>query len=76
MNPSSDTDDEMRADYSDLFATQTPVRSNYYEQAMRAKQMVQIDKDLLDAFPTAAELNATPRGPVESSKHVHNRAAA
>ena len=53
----------------------TGVYGKYYEQAMRAKQMVHIDKDLLEAFPSAVELNAALRGLVEASRHVHNRAA-
>jgi hypothetical protein len=37
MNPNSD---DMKDDYSELFATQTPVRGKYYERAMRAKHLV------------------------------------
>lgn len=67
---SSTTDDDMRDDYSDLFAKQEPVRGKYYERAMRAKRLVEIDADLLEAFANAQELNAALRGLVEASKHV------
>ena len=64
------TDDDMRDDYADLFAQQQPVCGKYYERAMRAKRLVEIDSDLLEAFPNAQELNAALRGLVEASKHV------
>ena len=54
--------DEMREDYSDIFATQTPVRGKYYEQAMRAKRLVQLDSDVLSLLPTAKDVNAALRG--------------
>ncbi len=66
----SSTTDDMRSDYSDLFARQTPVRGKYYEQTMRARRMVEIDEDLLKAFPSAKELNAALRGLVEAARHV------
>jgi hypothetical protein len=71
---SSTTDDDMRDDYSELFARQEPVLGKYYERAMRAKRLVEIDEDLLDAFPDARELNAALRGLVEASKHVKRAA--
>lgn len=64
-------DDDMRSDYSDLFARQTPVRGKYFEQAMRARRMVEIDEDLLQAFPSAKELNAALRSLIAASRHVH-----
>ncbi|QTD44445.1 hypothetical protein [Ottowia testudinis] len=66
----SSTTDDMKSDYSDLFARQIPARGKYYEQAMRAKRMVEIDEDLLKAFPSAKELNAALRGLVEAARHV------
>jgi hypothetical protein len=76
MNHSSNDlpDDGMRADYSDVFARQQPVRGKHYEAAMRAKRFVQIDADILESFPNRAELNAALRGLLEASKHVHQRA--
>jgi hypothetical protein len=68
MNRNSD--DDMLEDYSHLFAQQTPVRGKYYERAMRAKRLVEIDEDLLKAFPNKTELNAALRGLIEASKHV------
>lgn len=59
-----------KGDYSDLFARQMPVRGKYYEHAMRAKRMVEIDEDLLQAFPSAKELNAALRGLVEAARHI------
>lgn len=67
---SSTTDDDMRDDYSDVFAQQTPVQGIHYERAMRAKRLVEIDADLLQAFPNAQELNAALRSLVEASRHV------
>ena len=61
----------MQDDYSELFAGQTAVRGKYFETAMRAKRLVQIDEDVLKAFPTSYELNAALRGLLEASKHVH-----
>ncbi len=71
MNPNSD---DMKDDYSELFATQTPVRGKYYERAIRAKNLVRIDDDVLTAFPSASELNAALRGLIDASKHVHLKA--
>lgn len=67
---SSTTDDTMKDDYTDVFAGQTPVRGKYYEQAMRARRLVEIDADLLGAFPDAKELNAALRSLVEASRHI------
>jgi uncharacterized protein (DUF4415 family) len=68
MNPNSD---DMKDDYSELFATQTPVRGKYYERAMRAKHLVELDQDVLEAFPTKVDVNAALRSLIEASKHVH-----
>ena len=68
MNNNSD---HMRDDYSDSFSGQTGVRGKYFEAAMRAKRLVQIDEDVLKAFPTTGELNAALRGLLEASKPVH-----
>lgn len=62
-------DDDLRPEY-ELDYTQG-VRGKYYEQAMRARHLVEIDADLLEAFPTARELNAALRGLVAASRHVH-----
>ena len=62
---------DMRDDYSDFFAGQSCLRGKYFEAAMRAKRLVQIDEDVLKAFPTTEELNAALRGLLEASKHVH-----
>ncbi len=62
--------DEMKDDYSEDFAKQTPVRGMYFERAMRAKRLVEIDEDLLPQFADAKELNAALRSVVEASKHV------
>ena len=70
----STTDDTMRDDYADVFASQVPVRGKYFEQAMRARRLVEIDADLLDAFPDAKELNAALRSLVEASRHVKQTA--
>ena len=51
------------------------VRGKYYERAMRAKHLVQIDDDLLEAFPSSVELNAALRSLLEASKHIHKKAA-
>jgi hypothetical protein len=67
---SSTTDDDMREDYTELFVCQQPVRGKYLERAMRAKRLVEIDADLLEAFPDARELNAALRSLVEASRHV------
>ena len=72
MNPNSD---DMKDDYSELFATQTPVRGKYYERVMREKHLVELDQDVLDAFPTKADVNAALRSLLEASKHVHLKAA-
>lgn len=69
MSDTTDSDD-MRDDYSELFAQQTPVRGKYFERAMRGRNWVEIDADLLAAFSDARELNAALRGLVEASKHV------
>ena len=69
------TTDDIQRDYSALFARQAPVRGKYFEQAMRAKGLVEIDADLLEAFPSARELNAALRNLVEASRHVHAPAA-
>jgi uncharacterized protein (DUF4415 family) len=68
MNPNFD---DMKDDYSELFATQTPVRGKYYERAMREKHLVELDQDVLEAFPTKADVNAALRSLLEASKHVH-----
>ncbi len=68
MNPNSD---DLKDDYSDLFATQTPVRGKYYELAMRAKHLVELDQEVLEAFPTKADVNAALRSLMEASKHIH-----
>jgi hypothetical protein len=65
--------DDMREDYSDIFASQTPVRGKYYEQAMRAKRLVQLDSDVLSLFPTAKDVNAALRGLAQASQFVHGR---
>jgi len=71
---SNTTDDDMRDDYTDVFARQEPVRGKYLERAMRSKHLVEIDADLLEAFPDARELNAALRSLVEASKHVKRAA--
>ena len=68
MNSDSDN---MRTEYADSFAGKIGVRGKYFEAAMRAKRLVQIDEDVLKAFPTTGELNAALRGLLEASKHVH-----
>ena len=68
MNSNSDN---MRDNYADSFAGQSGLRGKYFEAAMRAKRLVQIDEDVLKAFPTTEELNAALRGLLEASKHVH-----
>lgn len=68
MNNSSD---DMRDDYSELFARTTPVKGKYYEAAMRDRGFVRLEEEFLKAFPTSAELNAALRGLVEASRHVH-----
>lgn len=68
MNPNFD---DMKDDYSELFATQTPVRGKYYERAMRAKHLVELDEEVLEAFPTKEDVNAALRSLMEASKHIH-----
>jgi hypothetical protein len=68
MNPNSD---DVKSDYSNLFVTQTPVRGKYYECAMRAKHLVELDQEVLEAFPTKADVNAALRSLMEASKHIH-----
>ena len=51
------------------------VRGKYYERVMRAKHLVELDQDMLDAFPTKADVNAALRSLLEASKHVHLKAA-
>jgi hypothetical protein len=70
MNNTSDSDNDLLPEYNLDYST--GVRGKYYERAMRAKNMVQIDADLLQAFPNAAELNAALRSLVEASKHVRS----
>ena len=71
---SSTTDDDMLDDYTTVFAQQPPVRGKHYEREMRAKRLVEIDADLLEAFPNAQELNAALRSLVEASRHVKQAA--
>ena len=71
---SSTTDDDMLDDYTEVFAQQNLIRGKYYERAMRAKRLVTIDADLLEAFPDAQELNAALRSLVEASRHVKRAA--
>ena len=68
MNSESDN---MQDDYGDSFAGKNGIRGKYFEAAMRAKRLVQIDEDVLKAFPTTGELNAALRGLLEASRHVH-----
>ena len=42
--------DEMLDDYSELFDYSKAVREKYYEQAMRAKNSVQLDAEILPAI--------------------------
>ena len=72
----SNSFDNMRDDYSELFNRSIPVRGKYYELAMREKGFVRLDDELLKAFPTSAELNAALRGLMEASRHVHLTSAA
>ena len=51
------------------------VRGKYFERAMRIKNLVKIDDDILEAFPSSAELNAALRGLLEASKHIHLKVA-
>lgn len=71
---SGTTDDGMRDDYTELLFEQEPQRGRFLERAMRARRLVEIDEDLLDAFPDARELNAALRSLVEASKHVKRAA--
>ena len=68
MNNTADLVDDMKPEY-ELDYSQG-VRGKYYEQAMRAKSLVQLDADLLRVFPTAADVNAALRSVLEASKHV------
>lgn len=68
MSNIPDTNDELQAEYQ--FDYLTGVRGKYYERAMRAKNLVQIDEDLLEVFPNAVELNAALRSLVEASTHM------
>lgn len=68
MSKISDSDDDLLPEYNLDYSK--GIRGKYHERAMRAKNMVQIDADLLQAFPNAAELNAALRNLVEASKHV------
>lgn len=70
----SSTDDDMLDDYSTVFARQNAVRGKFFEQAMRARRLVEIDADLLEAFPDARELNAALRSLIEASRHVKKAA--
>ncbi len=73
MSNSADTDtDDLRPEYELDYGQ--AIRGKYYEHAMRAKRLVEIDQDLLDAFPDARELNAALRSLVEASKHVKRAA--
>lgn len=67
---SSTTGDDMRDDDSDVFAQQTPMRGVYFERAMRAKRLVEIDASLLEAFADAKQVNAALGGLAEVSKPV------
>lgn len=71
---SNTSNGHMLDDYTDVFAAQQPVRGKYFERAMRSKGLVEIDADLLEAFPDARELNAALRGLVEAAKHVKRAA--
>ncbi len=75
MNNAIETkdDDDLLPEYELDYSTS--VRGKYYERAMRAKQLVKIDEDLLAAFPNAAELNAALRSLIEAARHVTPRAA-
>ena len=73
MNPESD---DMKDDYSELFASQTPVRGKYYEAAMRDKGFVKLDPDILDAFPNSVDLNAALHSLMEASRHVKLQAVS
>ncbi len=68
MNPNSD---DMKDDYSELFVTQTPIQGKYYERAMRLKHLVELDQEVLEAFPTKEDVNAALRSLMEASKHIH-----
>ena len=63
--------DEMRDDYSAIFANQIPVRGKYYERVMREKHLVQLDDDVLSAFTSAKDVNAALRGVMDMSRYVH-----
>ena len=68
MSKISEQNDDLRAEY--VFDYATGVKGKYHEAAMRAKRMVEIDEDLLKAFPSGKELNAALRGLVEAARHV------
>ena len=72
MSNLPDANDELQAEYE--FDYSAGVRGKYYERAMRAKNLVQIDKDLLEVFPNAVELNAALRSLVEASTHMRKPA--
>ena len=72
MNNTTDTtNDDMRPEYE--FDYSNAVKGKYYEQAMRAKQLVKIDSDVLSLFPTAKDVNAALRGIAQVSQFVHGR---
>jgi hypothetical protein len=65
------TTDDGEVPVGTLLDYSNAVRGKYFERAMRSKNLVRIDDDLLNAFPTSAELNAALRGLIEASSHVH-----
>ena len=62
---------DMRDDYSDTYAWQAGVRGKYFDAAMLAKRLIQIDEDTQKAFLATEELNAGLRGVIEASNHLH-----
>ncbi len=69
MNNIPDSEYELKDEY--VLDYSKGVRGKYYERVMRAKHLVELDPDLLKAFPTKADVNAALRSLVEASKHVH-----
>jgi hypothetical protein len=65
MNEETTNDkDEMRDHYD---FSQGGVRGKYYEAAIRAKGLAKIDADLLEFFPSSAEINQALRTLVQQN---------
>lgn len=72
MKKTTRTDDELRPEY-DFASMKGGVRGKYYERYRQGVNLVLLDPDVSEAFPTEAAVNAALQGVLNTTRAVRSR---